>query len=116
MSQIQSIYKLTLSQAKISPLEKHSNRTLLSVGEKKISISFPNSVRKVEGAATTEKVADLYITNIEVEDSAGNLIWDLDFSELNFGDSFEDLKVFGGNCGGYWHSDDSYRFTTPTAA
>jgi len=80
----------------------------LSPGEKTLAIGLLKYV--------TYDIDDshLYITDIEVVDPNGNLIWDADFSEYDQDNVSEGWDYIGlpndGNCGDYSFSDDSFRF------
>ena len=77
----------------------------LSPGEKTLAIGFLNDYWKSE-----EDNRDLYITDIEVVDPNGTLIWDADFSEYDQNNLLEGVGLRELSCGDYWFSDDSFRF------
>jgi hypothetical protein len=79
----------------------------LLAGEKTLSIGFSNDYYRSNGDDR-----DLYITDIEVTDPNGNLIFDADFSEYNIDNLIEGVGVGGDSisCGDYWFSHDSFKF------
>jgi hypothetical protein len=102
-----SRFSYRISAESLNNKQTFRDASELSAGEKTLSIGFANDYYRSSGDDR-----DLYITNIEVTDPNGNLIFDADFSEYNNDNLIEGVGV--GNesisCGDYWFSHDSFKF------